>query len=85
MVVLTINYMPNQRDWIPGFMKNGRYTFPVLQAPTDDWMSNMKFGATNLVVDRQGHVVFKPAPHDMETMETVENELEMLLAQPAAK
>jgi glutathione peroxidase-family protein len=83
--VLTVNYIPEEKHLVPQFLQNHRYTFPVLQVPSSNWMQEMKIVGTNYLVDRDGRVVFKPAPKSKEDLETVETEVEMLLSQPAWK
>lgn len=89
VVVLTVNYSPDEKSFAADFIKAHHYTFPALQAPDADWLDNFKnlLGqeSLNYIVDREGRVVFKTSPENKESVETIENEFDMLLAQPSRK
>lgn len=61
-VILAINISPEEAPRVLPFLRNGAYRFIPLSPPAD-WAKNA-FGVegapTNMLVDPEGHVVFKP-------------------------
>lgn len=69
-------------------MKNKKYGFVALRAPSTRWAVDtyaLKGAPTNLLVDPEGRIIFRPLLRDAATQRMVELEIEALLPPTANK
>jgi hypothetical protein len=85
-VILSINIVPEEDEFVIPFLKGNHYGFIGLRDRDKKVKQSYKVvGApTNFLVDPQGRVIFKPHVRDVETQRTLEMEVEALLSRVGA-
>ena len=85
-VVLAINVHDYEDDFVLPFMRNNHYGFTPLRG-NDKWAKvfNVRGTPTNLLLDSEGRIIFRPRVHSREAERTLELEIEALLARAANK